>query len=276
MAFRRLLVRLEASDPGQWVVKGGVALLLRLDPNRTSDDIDLAYVHAAGEHAIAIKALEQEFAVKLEDHDFFSFELASPPRRDDAAEDETFQVRVRVRIGETPWLEFGVDLARPAVDVPSEALVPQTALTGLDAVDDLPPLLALTLSAQIAQKVCAMFELHGEQRNLSTRARDLIDIAMIAMQVAGISARELVGYLESEEERRLARGTLIGPLPGTFVLPQEQERAWLRTWVKATRGAAISFDEAMSIARTFLDPILSREAEGNWNSQTRSWQPPPG
>ena len=44
IAYRRLLARIFATQPERWVVKGGVALLLRLDPNRTSNDIDLAYV----------------------------------------------------------------------------------------------------------------------------------------------------------------------------------------------------------------------------------------
>ena len=44
VAYRRLLARIFATQPERWVVKGGVALLLRLDPNRASNDIDLAYV----------------------------------------------------------------------------------------------------------------------------------------------------------------------------------------------------------------------------------------
>jgi nucleotidyltransferase AbiEii toxin of type IV toxin-antitoxin system len=48
IAYRRLLARLFATQPEQRVVKGGAALLLRLDPNRTSNDIDLAYLAQAG------------------------------------------------------------------------------------------------------------------------------------------------------------------------------------------------------------------------------------
>jgi len=51
VAYRRLLARLFAARPDGWVVKGGVALLLRLDPNRTSNDIDITYIDEAGEHA---------------------------------------------------------------------------------------------------------------------------------------------------------------------------------------------------------------------------------
>lgn len=44
IAYRPLLARLFETQPDRWVVRGGAALLLRLDPNRTSNDIDLAYV----------------------------------------------------------------------------------------------------------------------------------------------------------------------------------------------------------------------------------------
>lgn len=50
-----------------------MALLLRLDPNRTSNDIDLAYVAAAGEHAVAVAALTDAAAHDLDD--FFTFEI---------------------------------------------------------------------------------------------------------------------------------------------------------------------------------------------------------
>jgi Nucleotidyl transferase AbiEii toxin, Type IV TA system len=237
VAFRRLLVRLETADPGRWVVKGGVALLLRLDPNRTSDDIDLTYVDAAGEHATAVEALECAVAVTLDDDDFFSFEIVSPSRPADRGDEDAFEVRVRALIGQTPWLEFGVDLARPAIDVPAEPLEPRTALTGIEAVDQLPPLRALRLPAQVAQKVCAMFEVHGQQGHFSTRARDLVDVAMIAMQCDGIAADELADQLNIEERRRLERGTLTAPLPTSFTLSAEQQDAWRRSWAKATRRA---------------------------------------
>lgn len=271
VAFRRLLVRLEAADPGRWVVKGGVALLLRLDPNRTSDDIDLTYVDAAGEHAKAVEALGRAFAVTLDEDDFFSFEFVSPPTLADRVDDDTFEVRVRALIGQTPWLEFGVDLARPAIDVAAEPLEPRTTLTGIDAVDQLPPLQALRLPAQVAQKVCAMFEVHGQQGHFSTRARDLVDVAMIAMQVDTLPADELTDQLDREEQRRLERGKLTAPLPQSFTLSSEQQAAWRRTWAKATRRAPISFDDALAVTMAFLDPILGNDAQGVWSPESRRW-----
>ncbi len=75
VAYRRLLFRLFRAQPERWVVKGGAALLLRLDPNRTSNDIDLVYVQEAGEHAVALRALCE--AASYDAGDFFAFEVAS-------------------------------------------------------------------------------------------------------------------------------------------------------------------------------------------------------
>lgn len=41
--FERILVRLDASDPGRWIVKGGMAVEFRLgDRARATRDLDLA------------------------------------------------------------------------------------------------------------------------------------------------------------------------------------------------------------------------------------------
>src|SRR6266545_3945430 len=53
--FERLLVRLEHAMPGQWVLKGGMALEVRLgDRARSTRDLDLA-VRQAGEDASTIR-----------------------------------------------------------------------------------------------------------------------------------------------------------------------------------------------------------------------------
>jgi hypothetical protein len=74
VAYRRLVARMFTADPDKWVLKGGFAMILRLDPNRTSNDVDVTYIAQAGEHALALKALERAVATDLDD--FFSFEIA--------------------------------------------------------------------------------------------------------------------------------------------------------------------------------------------------------
>jgi hypothetical protein len=118
IAYRRLLARIFAEQPDRWVVKGGAALLLRLDPNRTSNDIDLAYVAEAGEHAVALTALEEALARDL--GDFFEFDLARDRMTEINAEhplERALAVPVVARVGGRTFAEFAIDLVLPRDDV---------------------------------------------------------------------------------------------------------------------------------------------------------------
>lgn len=270
VAFRRALARLEAAEPGRWVLKGGVALLLRLDPNRTSDDIDIAYLDAVGQHAVALAALERALSLDLDDH--FSF-IVRPATRSEPDLDEAIPLRVEAHIGGRKWLEFGIDLGYADEIVPTEPLSAREDLTGLHQVDAIPEMRSLAIDLQIAQKVCAMFELHGAPPKHSSRARDLVDLAMIATQVSGITATRLREHIASEETRRLAKGSLHSKLPRRVTLPPVQADDWRRRWTRATRGAPMSLAEALAITAQFLDPILNGSAQGTWSAGGRAWEP---
>jgi hypothetical protein len=273
IAYRRLLARLFETQPERWVVKGGTALLLRLDPNRTSNDIDLAYVAEAGEHAVALEALVE--AAAYDAGDFFEFEIARGKAIEVDPEhplERAISVPVVARIGETAFAEFSIDLGLPrddALDV--EWLQPEATLTGEPAVDEIAPVALQALSAQIADKVCALFERHGTGGHPSSRARDLADIAMIATQ-KDIDGTELATNLRREERRRLKAQTLIEPLPAALRLAEEQIADWGPRWRKATREAPIGFDEAQAVAARFIDPVLKNSAAGErWRAAEQRW-----
>lgn len=124
----------------------------------------------------------------------------------------------------------------------------------------------MTSTSQLADKVCALFEKHGEAREHSSRARDLADIAMIAAQV-DLDGDEVAERIRGEERRRVDAGTLDAPLPEALTLPTGQRQDWARRWDRATRGAPISFEEALASATALIDPILSRSARGtSWRA----------
>lgn len=273
IAYRRLLARVFAAQPERWVVKGGAALLLRLDPNRTSNDIDLAYVAEAGEHAVAVEALEE--AMSLDLGDFFVFELARDRMTEIDADhplERALAVPVTARIGERVFAEFSVDLALPREDgLAIEWLQPEATLTGEMAVDTTAPIAALALPSQVADKVCAIFEIHGDGHH-SSRARDLADIAMIASQ-KDFDGTELEERLRAEERRRLGAGTLVSPLPVELVLVAAQIADWRAHWNKATRRAPVGFEEARDQAAAFIDPVLGGIARGKrWDATWRRWR----
>jgi hypothetical protein len=272
IAYRRLLARIFATQPERWVVKGGVALLLRLDPNRTSNDIDLAYVPQAGEHAVALKALVEAAAHDL--GDFFEFEIG----RDQAEQvdpdhplQRALSVPVLARIGATTFAEFSIDLALPREDdVEVEWIQPEATLTGQPEVDQTEPVAVLALPAQIADKLCALHERHRDG-HYSSRARDLADLAMIAQQKDSEGSR-LISHVRREEARRRKAGTLIEPLPTTLQLAEEQIADWSLRWKKATRDAPITFEEARAVAAAFLNPVLDGAADGmRWKAATQTW-----
>ena len=144
-------------------------------------------------------------------------------------------------------------------------------LTGDPAVDVTAPIAALALPAQVADKVCALFEIHGDG-HYSSRARDLADIAMIAAQ-KDFDGTELEARLRSEERRRLEAGTLVESLPDRLRLADAQIADWSTRWTKATRGAPVSFDEASAEAATFVDPVLQGDARGkHWMARRGGWE----
>jgi hypothetical protein len=245
IAYRRLLARLFATQPDRWVVKGGVALLLRLDPNRTSNDIDLSYVRGGAAHTMAVAALVE--AAAHDAGDFFAFEISrSETVEIDAGHplERAIGVPVRARIGETVFADFSVDLGLSQQDALAvEWVNAPSTLTGEPAVDEIGPVALLGLSAQVADKVCALFERHGPDGHVSSRARDLADLAMIAAQ-KDLDGTALMRDLRREEARRLAATSLLKPLPPALRLADEQVIDWQRRWQKATRGAPIDFAEA--------------------------------
>jgi hypothetical protein len=265
VAYRRLIARLFARSPDGWVLRGGYAMILRLDPNRTSNDIDVAYIHAEGEHAIALRELER--AMELDLHDFFTFEAV---RVGQATPERARRITVRCRLGAREFATFRVALAAPDCDVPMERLVDLPPLVGVDQVDETPPILVIAWPQQIAEMTCAMFESHEGIR--SSRARDLADISLIARQIDGIEGNELIAAVRSEEERRRTRSLPDG-LPSRLMLAPEQEAEWRTMFPSATRNSPIQFAPALEASQRFLNPVLGGSAAGMvWDAQHHAWR----
>lgn len=55
-------------------------------------------------------------------------------------------------------------------------------------------------------------------------------------------------------------------------LAEEQITDWSARWMKATRDAPVTFEEAWAVAAAFLNPVLDGTADGmRWNAATRAW-----
>ncbi len=263
LAYRRLLARLDAAQPGAWYLKGGLALQLRLDPSRATLDIDIGLIHS-------VMTAETEAALRtaaaLDLGDRFAFELGQARQSRD---DHALTVPVTAYIGAQRFEEFRVDLAPPRGDVPIESAALSFIPLGIPELDEHPTIAVVAIEQQIAEKTCAIFERrHGAH---SSRARDLADVASIALQVDGIDGSAVVHSLQQETARRAE--TLPDGLPPAFELDDAQADDWRRRWNTLIRQAPVTFEDALRTSAYFLDPVLDGRATlQRWSATRGRWQ----
>lgn len=204
--IHRLLERLYLIDQG-WVVKGATALLARDIGVRATIDIDV-YRDAARDVAEA----ELRAAAAKDIGDWFTFELGAA--RSVAADAPATRLPVTAYIGTTVWASFHVDLVGSDVTMTGKPeAVPPLARVVMPDVDQ-HGYQAYPLVDHVADKVAAMFELHGERGMPSTRFKDLVDIVAIVLS-ASVGAEPQMTALRSVADRRGIT------LPARFGVPDQ-------------------------------------------------------
>ncbi|MGH3188125.1 MAG: nucleotidyl transferase AbiEii/AbiGii toxin family protein [Streptosporangiaceae bacterium] len=259
-AFSRFLARVFADQPDDWALKGAGALLARIPVARASNDLDLV---ARSSLDLVEDRLRQAAAVDLEDGFTFAIMSGSRPI---TGNNRGLRFTAETRIGPYRLATFRVDVVidwtntRPIETVPPAAPIPTAASPG-------PPWRVYPIADHLADKVCATYE-HADPVR-STRFHDLVDIALIACNLA-VRAADLVTALESESRRRGIA------LPGGYLPPDQA--MWERGFTKLRRAAGPfgarwpSYPEAVTIAQALLDPVLATERlDGTWDPAKRQW-----
>ena len=125
---------------------------------------------------------------------------------------------------------------------------------------------AYPLVDHVADKVVAMFELHGVRRAPSTRFKDLVDLVAIVIS-ASVGAGPQATALRSEAERRGIT------LPERFGVPDRElwERGYAAEAGRSLLPVAHTLDDALAIVTPFLDPLLDESAVGMWDPERRCW-----
>lgn len=260
--FQRFMARIFYA-PTAWVVKGGASLLVRLPHARHSKDIDL--VRAGIDPFEAARELRELGRRDL--GDYLSFELGDP----EPHEDEKVKIHATAYVGASTWAEFTIDLstrahfvAEPEKRVPS----PVIDIVGLD----LPEFVLYPLTDQIADKVCAMYEL-TRGGNPSGRYRDLVDLILLTDEFE-LDAAALVAAIQAQ---RVHRTRMV--LPNALQAPAA---AWATGYARLAAGSRLplhlhALDAALAHAAACLDPILSGQlTSGRWIPVQRRWAPAAG
>jgi hypothetical protein len=259
--FDRYLARLTTVFKDAMVLKGGLAIELRLDRARTTKDIDLRMV---GDPDALLGRLQE--AGRLDLGDFLAFEVQPDPDHPEIdAEGMQYQglrFRADARMaGKRYGGPFGLDVAF------AEPLHGQPELlTGAAFLDfvGIPPVTVAVypLETHLAEKLHAYTQ---PRKRPNSRVKDLPDIALLA------TSREIEADGLRSAIRRTFDHRATHAVPAALPDPPEM---WGPVYARIAEEDGLrwhTLDEALSAVRAFLDPVL-RGDSGRWDPETWAWK----
>ncbi len=179
--MERFLVRLQSVDPRAWILKGGLALELRLrDRARSTKDIDLGadlFVTGAAVDESTPGRIGEAMRIACEEDpgDYFRFLLPEEWERDLGIEGvDAFRYSVVAELAERTFDRFQLDVALHD----SGPTAPEDVEgSGLLSFAGLPVerFLAVSRARHLAEKLHAL----TRPRDAPTRVRDLVDVLLL-------------------------------------------------------------------------------------------------
>jgi predicted nucleotidyltransferase component of viral defense system len=239
-AYTRLLVRLASFDEGRWIVKGGVALELRLaDRARTTRDLDLA-VRDFAEGRDAGELLRA--AVDRDAADGFRFAVSEPrPLAPDQLGGRGWRFHVDVRLAGRSFAAVRLDVVDKTGEVVSTELVRLPDVLGFAGIPTT-AVETVTPEQHFAEKLHAFTRDYGRP---NTRTRDLVDLVLLI-------ETELVQppcVLQAVEHVFAARG--LQPFPEEIPDPPAFWAERYAVWANELVLHAQTLAEAIATVRTF-------------------------
>jgi len=258
VAFDRFLARLLAAQPSIWMLKGGLALQLRLgDSARTTQDMDVLLAISRME---VHKALEQAALHDL--GDWFTFAVRSDTGALPGPDGGGLRFYVTARVDSRVFESFHVDvgLGDPVIE-PAESLTTPPLL----AFADIPPVTipCYPISQHLAEKIHAYARPRASGE--STRVKDLVDMVLIAMHVP-VNAVALSAAIQATFAAQSA-----GASPLSLPAPPA---AWAPKYHRLAQEVGlgdVTLPAAFEQARRFLDPALSGQTRGVWSPSAQAW-----
>jgi hypothetical protein len=258
VVFDRFLARLARAQPDTWILKGGLALQLRLaEKARLTNDVDLLLREP---RADARTLLRRGASVDL--GDWFTFEVAEATPAPEPTQPAVRRFPVHSLLDGRTFEDFHVDVGvGDPVVASAEVLMlpPVLAFAGLEAT----AFPAYPLTQHIAEKVHAYTQAHpsGER----TRVRDLVDLLLIAGH-ATFDSTMLRQAIEATFSSRQTHSipSLLPQAPASWQIPFRRLANEVGlAWTDLTAG--------YTAAAGFLDPVLIGQVRGTWDPSVWAW-----
>ncbi|MBM7789344.1 nucleotidyl transferase AbiEii/AbiGii toxin family protein [Tenggerimyces flavus] len=175
--FERVIARIQAVEPGRWVLKGGMALEVRLhDDARLTKDIDLGLRDDVSSALDLHERLIEILTLEL-DQDYFIFTIDPPERlREDSGGFPTWRAKVSAQLADKPFGRVQLDVSPRAheLQVTDRLALPNSlAFAGVPAVE----VEAVDLHRHAAEKFHGMLRDFGDRE--TSRVRDLVDLTIL-------------------------------------------------------------------------------------------------
>ncbi len=263
--FDRFLARVFTPLDGPWVLKGGNAVLARVNDARATKDLDL--LHEPDDLDAAVAALRHLLGVDLGDHfRFVVTRVETSLGGTGQPEVDGYRVSIDAYCGAKKRGAFHVDLVTGSLMTDAADVAPSTA--GLEVPGLSTPRVRLyPVVDHIADKLCAIQATYGVNLDKpSSRVRDLVDLVVFA-RTQQVDGTALWRAIRGEWTHR---GLLGAP---EFDPPARWESGYSRIARDVPAcGPYTTFASAVGLVRTFLAPALDGTARGRrWSPETTTW-----
>ena len=259
IAFDRLLARLLYTEPEAWVLKGGLALQLRLGQRaRTTKDMDVMWrLSAADLHQLLTHAASQDI------NDWFRFVVERTQAEEDLLLGGGKRFYVRALLDSRPFESFHVDVGIGDPMIEPVQLLPMPAL--LDFAGIAPTVApCFPITQQIAEKVHAYTRPHVS--GMSSRVKDLVDLLLLA-GLQPLFGSPLRQALQATFDARDTH-----PLPATLPYPPVSWTQPFRRMADETALAWRDLSDAVRAAQNFVDPVLQNQNVSRWDPLSWTWE----
>jgi hypothetical protein len=260
LVLERFIVRVDRAFGDDAVLKGGLAIELRVGNARTTRDADFRF---SGHIDDLLGRLQEVGQADL--GDYMSFEIAPAPTPRTAPRVHGDGKRFRVQCllaGAQYGAPFGCDVAFGDVIVGEPDVVEGTDVLAFAGIAP-PKVRVYPITSQVAEKLHA-YTLRREREN--TRIKDLPDLAVLAT-IATCSPATLRKAIETTFENR---GTHA--VPGSVPAPPDTWRGRYQQLVEEEALRWRTLGEVHSAVAGFLDPVLRGLEHGAWEPGAWGWR----
>lgn len=258
VAFDRFLARLVQAHPDQWLLKGGLALQLRLGMRaRTTLDVNVLLLAPATQQYLMLVQ-----AAGLDLKDWFEFTVRATTAQLWGAGGSGKRFAVTALLDGRTFEAFHLDvgIGDPVIELADQLVTPPLlAFAGIPAAT----FPCYPVTQHLAEKMHAYVRPRATAAN--TRVKDLVDILLIAEQVR-VNASALCAAITATFA---AAGEI--QLPNSLPDPPS---SWTATFRRMAADVGLAIDDlssAIATARQFLDPVLDGQAHGTWRPDARTW-----